>query len=302
MTATCVGAEDAVRGIISNTSVDTEEIFQSADIARSGNSDAPDLVSVTTSADDADLDADTVIFTFDEAIDSPNQAIANAARFHLSYSHCTPPTVSSTELAVNCDVTGDFVEADDENTDLSDRQVLVTFPTGSINDMLVGAFVEAGAVDETATANLANDPDAVVIDQELLDSGDVLGPQLLSVEAVIDNTASGSFQDYEVTFTFDRDIDDATLTAADFKVWFDVDGETDVLAMSDCDVDSDTTVVCTDDDDESDIGNAVVGSVAAGAVDSDETFSVDEGELGVTMPSPEGSAGFDAPGFPDEED
>ena len=299
ITAICGFADgnDPVRGVSQQTLLNGSSLVQTAEMARSGNSDGPDLASVTTERTDDDLGDDEVVFTFDEAIDSP--AIGDAGvidNFNLYYSHCNPTSFGGTEVANPCTVAAESISFDPDE----DEQVIAQFPDDSINEFLVGAFVREDSVEEAGAGTLTNKDDEVSISQTGWKAGDVAAPQLTSVDAVIDNTASGNFQDFEVTFTFDRNIDDdVALDDADFSVWFDVDGETDSLTLEDCEYEGDTQVICHDTDEDSEIADAVVGAVDAGAVQTNEEFTIEDDEQSVQMPNPEGSAAFEAPGEPD---
>jgi putative cell wall-binding protein len=250
-----------VRAYITKVNPQTSAVtgIQNVDIRRGGDvEDTPDLEGYS-------VDDNEITFTFDEDIDSA----ADASNFHIYYG-VGSGTVEGTAI---------------DTVDGTDNEVTVTFPDEAMNELMDGVFVDADAVEatESGEANIADGENGTFAAEK----GEYAGPQVSGVSLVTDTDSFGDFNEYQLTYTFDRDVQDTTIDASDFSVFFDEDGETVQVELDECEVDDDNTVVCTDDDEDSEIAGAVVAAAAGGAVDSDEQFDIGDGA--VRFPSAEAS-------------
>jgi hypothetical protein len=299
-----------------------------ANIASGGVTSAPDLAEIQLASDNEDLEANEALFIFDEAIDTIGTSPAAIAAYDLLYAQCSVGSTSSVADLVGAaddadtdatyevptgegydDAAVDFSNAcmvsptnvalgaadDDE---FSNRSVLVTFDSDAIdNEFFLGGQVQSNiandaAVSEAGGDNLSNDEDVVYVtpDPAIFQDGDVAGPQLIGADVTTENTFAGEFRNFLVTLTFDKDIDDAL---AGTITYFYEDGdnvEQDEIALADCEVDDDTTVVCTVDDEDSTLADATVISVAPGTVTGADTYTVDDADEDISFTNPEASA------------
>jgi len=242
---------------------------QNVDVADGGDlTGLSDLESVEYPSDNADLDDDEVLYTFDEDIDT-----ADASLFHLAYG----PSGSGVSDGTSVSIDG--------------KEVTVTYTDEAVNGYISGSWVSAGAVmSDTDT----DDGEGAVGDDNIADGiltdyagtkGQVAGPQLDSVELTRATDSFGDFEEFQITFTFTLDLTDGD-DLSGFSVWLNDGDEVDQMDLSNCDVD-DNTVTCTDDDEESDIANAVVAQVDYDSVTADE--AIDFGDGDDNLPNPEAS-------------
>ena len=311
--------------LVPNTSANSR--INAADISGGGTTDAPDLVEVQFASEYDDLDDDEALFIFDEAIDSAGAAPDNANLFDLVYSNCDPAAAGSINATIaalaafagddgealdgegfddtitlgdTCAIPGTSAALDGDNN----RAVLVTFGADDLdNDFLVAAQVAEGAgiQEENGTSLLTNDDDEVefAAASEVFADGEVYGPQLIGATVEIDTNVFGDFQNFVVTLTWDKALDDG-LAIGGLGFWYN-DGsnvEREDLDAADCDYDGDTEIVCEIDDEDSALADVVVISADAGATQTDSTFVLDSDELAEAFTSPEGSVPVDSPGSP----
>ena len=119
------------------------------------------------------------------------------------------------------------------------------------------------------------------------------GPQLSGVSAVTNTDSFGDFDNYEVTFTFDMDIDDVGAVTG-FSFFYDEDGETLQTDLDDCEVDDDNTVVCVDEDEDSDLADAAVFAVDAGSVQAADAINFGGTDLNIDNPEASFAASLDS--------
>lgn len=196
--------------------------LQAADVATGGNSADPDLDSVELR--EASTTVDQALFTFDENIGT----IVDATGFHLYKTDTTQATPAlATDFAVNAS---------------NRRQVLVTFPEGSI-DNAVGGQVDPAAV--TGEDTNTNEKDEVGVANTGTTSGQTAGrtngPDLTKVTVAQTKDSFGNVTSASATYTFDEPVKSPVQT--EFFVYL-ADGTQ--LSADTCAVDN--TTVTTDDD------------------------------------------------------
>lgn len=252
-----------------NASTDNTNVLQAVDVANSGNTVDPDLVSAefrpsTTGG------ADQVLFVFDENIDT-----ASSTSFQIYTIDAVEQTGSSTTNAV-------------VNTS-NRRQVLVTFAAGAL-DEAVGASVLDSAV--IALDNgVGNQQDEVGVANPQLVGGRTPGvvdaPQLTSVTHTAGTDPFGNPDgSYEVTYTFDEDVT-AAVVAGNFYLYL-ADGTR--LTVGGCNAGITTTPTNTTDDNTvtcttSSGTSAQVAAATLGTVDDGAVVGDDSGNF-----NPEGAA------------
>jgi hypothetical protein len=246
-----------------------------------GNTEIPDLVSAQFFPGSTSTAQDRVAYTFDEPIDD-GAAIVDA-NFNIYYTDGTQID------GANC-------------TRDSARVVVCEFGTTGLEDA-VGASVDEGAVVEDVAAGVArpNEEDEVGVQNTgaTTGAGFTEGPDLIEVNVEYDTTVTGTRQGITATYTFDDDIDDASVVDPTLFILYDVDGnryEAETCeATDDTDPGEEATVECTDyfdtdgatsldDDDEEDlVEDATLGTVDDGAVfDEDDGIDNPEGAEPVT--------------------
>jgi hypothetical protein len=315
------------------------ERIQAVDVSGGGNTDAPDLVSVEVASDNEDLEDNQALFVFDEVVDTVGDSAGSFDLVYshcdpaLIDSDSNPATDNSlndlitafggetqsgvgfddTEVEIGgaCVIPGTAIAGgagstldDDEDAvdDFGTRAVLVTFGTDLIdNQFLVAAQVDddAGVTDADGNAN-ANDEVQYGTAPDLFEDGFTAGPQLIGVTSATDTNVFGDFTSYQITFTFDKDIDEDVALVDGFSFFTNngEDVEDEAFDIADCEVDGDTMVVCTIDDEESEIVNAVVVSVDAVTVTGADAYDIDSDETAAVFTNPEASAPIDAPEAP----
>lgn len=176
-------------GAVSDGNGDTNPL-QTIDVNNGGNTNEPDLVSVTF-----DLSRDEATFLFDEPVQLAGSATATATLFQV--------------FDRNGDETGGIdVDRSAGNT----RAVVVTFADNVLEDAL-GASVQSGAVQSTTgTVNGMNEVDQVVVENnQEFPAGLTTRPDLLSARVQQGEVAGDPdvANQLRVVFVFDEDVDSA---------------------------------------------------------------------------------------------
>lgn len=184
--------------------------LQAADVANSGNSETPDLVSAIAVRNQPDSDnltpwdtIDAILFTFDEPVLEPVATAGLPTPFDAFQAYLSDGSELSGINAVR--------------STANDTQVAVIFGEGGTLDLAVGASVLEGAVqegtgsqardnqeDEVGLANVGSGPTTV--------SGRTAGPDLIDVAVTERRDPFGTLIGARVTYTFDEDVvlDDET--------------------------------------------------------------------------------------------
>lgn len=250
---------------------------QTVDVAGSGNTADPDLVSAEFRPGATPVAVDQVLFVFDESI-----ATANPGSFYVydeSAGLGTPGVAAMINPALR-------------------TQVLVDFPAGTLDDA-VGAYIDGddsnmfnGGLPAVRAQdnNAANAQDEVGVADPTPDDrvpGETAAPQLVSVALAQPDDPFGNPDDFEATYTFDEDVE----LFFTFQYYlYQADGAR--LQATTCTAGADDATTTDDDDtitcsaynivntppgtpgaaDSDDIGAAVLGTVDEGAV-FDDTFT-----------------------------
>jgi len=168
---------------------------EAADVSgQSGNTDAPDLVSITV-----DATGSTATFTFDEVVDTlGNAAVPATARasFHLYYRDGSAVADST-------------VATDRSSTD--QRSIVAQFAAGAVNNKVAGGYVDAGTVVRptvvgysTASARANGDDEEGVASS--FTAGAYNGPVLVSATRGTVTALGGAVTDYTVNYVFDQKV------------------------------------------------------------------------------------------------
>jgi hypothetical protein len=302
----------------------TTSKMSEADLNSGGVTNAPDLAEIQLPSDNSDLEDNEALFIFDEAIDTIGTSPTAFAAYDLLYAQCSVGSTTSVSALITAADAGDGDatyeipdgEGYDDDVDFSNacmesptrvalgsldddefnnRSVLVTFSSDVIdNEFFLGGQVQDEAsVSEAGDDNLSNDDDVLYMtpDDAIFEDGDVAGPQLISADVETESTFSGDFRDFLITLTFDKALNEDAALAGEITYWYE-DGdnvEQEDIALGDCEIDDDTNIVCTIDDEDSTLVDATVISVSDGVVSSDATYTVDDTDEDITFSNPEAS-------------
>jgi hypothetical protein len=268
---TATGVRGVVlEGVVANSASALATTPQEAnDVAgTSGNSDAPDLVSVTVNAAN-----NTATFTFDENVETLSSG--SRTGFHLYY-----------RLGGGSSADVPSLSADRSATDT--RSVIAQFAGGTINELVAGGYVDDSAVfrdqpstDAVTTAN----PNRV--DEEGLGStfaaGGYIGPQLVSASRTNTTNVFGTVTGSAIKFVWDQAV--SVNNAAGFFVIGPDGTRTNLTSCSlDSTVTTNTTVSCTlgtTGAEATAASTSVVATVAADAVRSTKTRTTGQGAITV---------------------
>ena len=253
-----------------NDGAGNDNPLQAAEVANSGNSGSPDLVSVTFVPGATSTDNDQVIYAFDEPVSTTLGLVTLFNVYDVSGNETNPTTVTRNPSNA--------------------QQVSATFGTTTL-DNAVGASVEDGAVTGTTGLAAPNQEDEVGVANTQSGSvtpGSTDGPDLVSVTITPVNDVFGNLSSVNVTYVFDEDTTDAAPTAGNFFIEL-ADGTSSAAVtcqsaaqMGARTEELDNTVTCTDFTTltAAQERGAVKGTVAAGAVTE---------ETGGTLTNPEGA-------------
>lgn len=270
-------ATDPVRGVSNQGAVTGANAVsnptQTADVTgSSGNSNAPDLVSVTL-----DTTNDRVTYTFDENVETLGTA-GNRTLFRVFY------TDGSTSAASTAATERNATDA---------RVVVAQFPDGTVNNLVTGAVALEGAVQRPGVTGRFNLDDEEGVAQTFA-TGSVLGPELVSADKADVRDVLGNVTGRSVTYTFDKAVA-AAVTSANFFVFNDT-GTATAFAGGECTrVSTNTSQVRCEvtpggnATTNTAIGNAVAAGVANNAVTRNDAVAIGGGT--VAQPNPEGLDG-----------
>ena len=205
--------------------------LQTADVSVEGATTRPDLVSVQfftgrVDGTNASFEFDQALFTFDESVNLPptggsNLCSATGATCFAVYSPDAKEIGPATSAPSGSPPPPAPVRASS-----NDRQVVVTFPDGSLLDA-TGAFVGDGAVQEavaTGGVNRGNRRDEVAVQGASFAAGLTTGPDFIACrkEITARDPISGAPSQFRLVFEFDKSVQ-STPDGSKFAV-YDVNG------------------------------------------------------------------------------
>ena len=251
--------------------------LQAADVAGSGTTDTPDLVSCTFQPDlkgkDNTTNIDRVIFKFDEPV-----AVAGGPGAFNIYQSSGGAGEKDGQAAT-------AVFTAPTRSTANDTDVSVDYADGDLATA-VGCSVETAAVAEATNATNTNRPDEVGVSNTGVaqTAGTTSGPDLNGVLVKPVKDAFGTITGYTATFSFDEDIASPANSAA-FTL-YDADGTAlacGAVPTVGSTEETDNTATCTTFPGATltQLANAVLGTVAAGAVTE---------QTGAGLTNPEGAA------------
>jgi len=252
--------DEIVRAYVKEDAVTSEEDGQS-NAPQSFDLDGdpegtPRLLSATVELgneddDDDDNDDDTIVYRFSEAVD---------------------PGAAGDFFAVLGD--GTVVEGDTVDTaDSENSRVEIEYTDGELDETIVRAGVQAGAVTEETGARPNVGIQTVPVDADTFEAGRTTAPDPLSITIEEDTDSFGNVDGWIVTIDFDEVVDafDDSLTAV-----YEADGdESSEDFFSDCDIDNDdeSLVVCNvDEGDTDDVAAIALQNGAAEDEDNNQSY------------------------------